>query len=184
MRAAKRQVRLPGDLTREAYLDRAIRVDHAGEYGATRIYAGQMSVLKKSRHYAQIKHMAEQEDVHLETFEKIMTERRARPTALMPLWHVAGFALGAGTALLGEKAAMACTVAVESVIEEHYARQAQALGEEEPELRQTIEKFREEELEHHDTGLEEGAEQTPFYGLLSGAIKAGCRTAIWLSERI
>ena len=127
--------------------------------------------------------MYEQELEHLQTFDSLLVEHRVRPTALQPVWHLAGFALGAATALMGERAAMACTVAVEEVIDEHYAKQSEALGEEEPELRATIERFRAEELEHRDTGLEHGAEETPGYEVLSAGIKAGSRLAIWLSER-
>ena len=129
--------------------------------------------------------MAETEEVHLKTFNKLMVERQVRPTALAPLWHVAGFALGAGTALMGREAAMACTVAVEEVIEEHYAGQAAQLAEEdEPELLATVEKFRDEELEHKETALAEGAEEAPAYPVLSAAVKTGSRLAIWLSERV
>jgi len=128
--------------------------------------------------------MAEQEQAHLEAFDELVAARRVRPTALQPLWHVAGFALGAATALLGERAAMACTVAVEEVIDEHYADQAARLGEDEAELRDTIEAFRAEEIAHRDIGLDHGAEQAPGYEALSAAIKAGSRLAIWLSTRI
>lgn len=176
--------RLPGDLGPEALLERLIRVDHAGEYGARRIYEGQLAVLGASPSAPTLRHMHEQELRHLKAFEELMVERRVRPTLLQPLWHVAGFALGAGTALMGEKAAMACTVAVEEVIDEHYAKQADQLGEDETALRETIEEFRAEELEHRDTALEHGAEETPGYEALSAAVKAGSRLAIWLSERI
>ena len=178
---------LPGDPHGRAQVDRIVRVDHAGEYGATRIYAGQIAVLG-DRHAAapQLRHMLEQEQEHLETFEMMIAERRVRPTALTPIWHVAGFALGAATALMGERAAMACTVAVEEAIDEHYAGQARALEHlpEEAELKAVVEKFREDELEHRDTALAHGAEQAPAYPVLSAAIKAGSRLAIWLSERI
>ncbi len=174
---------LPGDLDREARLARMLRVDHAGEYGARRIYEGQLAVLGRSAAGPTIRHMHEQELKHLETFERLIVEKRVRPTALQPLWHVAGFALGATTALLGEKAAMACTVAVEEVIDEHYARQAEQLEDDQADLKATIETFRAEELEHRDIGLEHGAEETAGYEALSGAIKAGSRLAIWLSER-
>jgi len=107
-----------------------------------------------------------------------------RPTALHPLWHVAGYALGAATALLGRDAAMACTVAVEEVIDEHYQKQAAALGADDPELKTMVETFRAEEIEHRDIGLAEGAERAPAYELLKGTIKAGSRLAIWLAERI
>ena len=175
---------LPGDLTPGQTLARMIRVDQAGEYGARRIYEGQLAVLGRSPAAATIRKMHEQELAHLETFDRLIAERRVRPTLLQPVWHVAGFALGAATALLGEKAAMACTVAVEEVIDEHYADQAERLGEDEPELKKTIEDFRADELEHRDIGLEHGAEGAPAYPLLSGAIKAGSRLAIWLSERV
>jgi len=178
--------RLPGDPTREEMIERMIRVDHAGEYGAVRIYEGQLSVLGGSDAAPAIRHMEEQEREHLDTFNKLVANRRVRPTVLMPLWHVAGFALGAGTALLGERAAMACTVAVEDVIEEHYASQLEELdGEDgEKELRATFGKFRAEELEHRDMSLERGAEQAPGYEALTTVVKAGSRLAIWLSERI
>lgn len=175
---------LPGDYSPEEATRRMIRVDQAGEYGAARIYAGQLAVLKNHASTPVIKHMAEQEAVHLETFNRMMGERHVRPTALMPLWHVAGFALGAATAMLGEKAAMACTVAVESVIDEHYAAQEAALGEYEPALKATISQFRAEEIEHHDTGLAHGAEAAPAYAALTGAIRTCTRAAIWLSTRV
>jgi len=175
---------LPGDLTRAEAVARMIRVDHAGEYGATRIYAGQLRVLGRGPKAEVLRHMLEQEQAHRSTFEDLVIKRRVRPTALLPLWHVAGFALGAVTAALGERAAMACTVAVEEAIDEHYAAQAAALGEDEPELRATIETFRAEELEHRDIGLANEAEQTPGYRLIYGAIRAGCRVAIALSERV
>ncbi len=168
-------------------IDRIIRVDHAGEYGATRIYAGQLAVLGDKHPAAmKIRQMAEQEQRHLESFEKLIVDRRARPTALLPLWHAAGFALGAATALLGEKAAMACTVAVEETIDEHYAGQAKVLEAmpAEATLRATVEEFRAEELQHRDTALAHGAEQAPAYPVLSATIKAGSRLAIWLSERL
>ncbi len=176
--------RLPGDLTREQLIARIIRVDHAGEYGARRIYEGQLAVLGQTPSGPVIAEMHEQETRHLEAFETLVADRRVRPTALQPVWHVAGFALGAATALLGEKAAMACTVAVEEVIEEHYARQIERLGEDEAELRAALEEFRADELEHRDTGLAHGAGEAPGYEALSAAIKTGSRLAIWLSERV
>jgi 3-demethoxyubiquinol 3-hydroxylase len=178
------QDRLPGDLTRAEMIERIIRVDHAGEYGAVRIYQGQMAVLGKSASAETLRHMTEQEKKHLETFEKLAVERRVRPTLLSPVWHAAGFALGAGTALLGEKAAMACTQAIEEVIDEHYAEQAEKLGDDEKDLRDTIEKFRAEEVEHRDTAIAHGAQEAPAHALLIGTIKSGSRLAIWLSERI
>lgn len=176
--------RLPGDPDDRQFLERVVRVDHAGEYGATRIYAGQLAVLGRGPAGDAIRHMAEQERQHLAAFERIMAERRIRPTVLMPIWHVAGFLLGAGTAILGEKAAMACTVAVEEVIDEHYKGQIDALGEDEAALTADIARFRDEEIEHRDTGLAHGAESTPGYEPLAAVIKAGSRLAIWLSERL
>lgn len=177
--------RLPGDLPREEELARMIRVDQAGEYGARRIYEGQLAVMGRNHPNTEtVKHMHEQELRHLETFDRLVSERRVRPTALQPIWHVAGFALGAATALMGDKAAMACTVAVEEVIDEHYAEQSARLEDDESELRDTIEEFRAEELEHRDTALEHGAAQAPGYEVLSAAIKTGSRLAIWLSQRV
>lgn len=178
---------LPGDPHGHALIDRIVRVDHAGEYGAVRIYEGQLAVLGAHNPAApEIRHMAEQERHHLKTFESLVVEKRARPTALLPLWHVAGYALGAATALIGEKAAMACTVAVEEAIDEHYAAQARALDAlpEEAGLKRVVEEFREDELAHREAALAHGAEEAPAYPVLSAAIKAGSRLAIWLSERI
>ena len=176
--------RMPGDPTKDELIERIIRVDQAGEYGAVRIYAGQLAVLGKGSKGDMIRHMKEQEDVHLDTFTKMVSDRRVRPTALMPLWHIAGFALGAGTALLGEKAAMACTVAVEETIDEHYQAQIAKLGDDEKDLRDTCAKFREEELEHRDIGYQHGAENAAGYPILSRAIKFGTKLAINLSEKI
>lgn len=176
--------RLPGDPSRDEQVARMLRVDHAGEYGAVRIYAGQLSVLGDTAAGDVIRRMAAQEEKHLATFERLLPARRVRPTVLGPLWHAAGFALGAATALLGARAAMACTVAVEEVIDEHYAAQADALGAEEPELKAVIEDFRREEIAHRDEGLAQGAALTPGYEALSAAIKTASRVAIWLSTRI
>lgn len=176
--------RLPGDPTPRETVARTIRVDHAGEYGAKRIYQGQIAVLGRTRHGPVLRHMQAQEQVHLDYFSRQVARRRVRPTALLPLWHVAGYVLGAGTALLGHRAAMACTVAVEEAIDEHYRAQAESLGEDEAELRMRIEQFRAEELEHRDIGLENEAEQAPAYRLLSAVIKAGCKVAIKVSERV
>ncbi len=177
-----RMRRLPGDPSEATQVARMIRVDHAGEYGAKRIYEGQLAVLGRSRAAKEIRRMAAQEERHLEAFDKLVRERRVRPTALSPLWHVAGFALGAATAMLGERAAMACTVAVEEVIDAHYARQIEALGDAEPELKAALEEFRANELEHRDTALAQGGDDAP--APLSAAIKTGARLAIWLSTRI
>lgn len=178
----------PGAKSSEKRMSEMLRVDHAGEYGATRIYQGQLAVLSKrgtrQASAETIRHMEAQEQVHLETFNRILNERQVRPTALTPIWHVAGFALGATTALMGEKAAMACTAAVEDVIDEHYQNQLDEIGEDETDLKATIAKFRDEEIEHHDIAIEQGAEQTPGYRILSNAIKAGTRLAIRLSEKV
>jgi ubiquinone biosynthesis monooxygenase Coq7 len=161
-----------------------IRVDHAGEYGAARIYAGQLAVLGRGKHAPALTHMQAQEQHHLDVFTKLVASRRVRPTALLPFWHVAGFALGAATAALGPRAAMACTVAVEETINDHYAAQEAALEDDESALRDTISQFRAEELEHRDIGLANGAEKTPGYRFLKAAIKAGCRAAIRISEQV
>ncbi|MCA3371264.1 MAG: demethoxyubiquinone hydroxylase family protein [Alphaproteobacteria bacterium] len=178
------EYRLPGDPTAREVVERTIRVDHAGEYGAKRIYEGQLAVLGRTKYGPLIEHMKAQEQVHLDTFSRLIGERRVRPTALLPFWHVAGFALGAATALLGHRGAMACTVAVEEAIDEHYRAQEDTLGDDEAELRADIARFRAEELEHRDTGLEHEAEQAPAYRLLSAAIKTGCKIAIKISERV
>ena len=165
-----------------------IRVDHAGEYGAVRIYEGQLAVFAadkaKSKTVAAIRHMAKQEEEHLRAFDALINERRVRPTALEPVWRVAGFALGAATALMGETAAMACTAAVEDVIDRHYAGQIEHLGDRDPALKKTIEEFRADEIAHRDTALAHDAEKAPAYRFLSSAIKAGCRLAIALSTRV
>ncbi|RVE41252.1 hypothetical protein evm_014097 [Chilo suppressalis] len=168
-------------------LDKIIRVDHAGELGADRIYAGQMAVLGGTSEGPLIQHMWEQEKRHRETFERLINEYRVRPTVLTPLWNVAGFALGAGTALLGKEAAMACTVAVETVIVDHYNDQLRTLMDDpnvDKDILDTITRFRDEEQEHHDTGIEHGAEQAPFYRALTEVIKTGCKVAIEISKRI
>jgi ubiquinone biosynthesis monooxygenase Coq7 len=161
-----------------------IRVDHAGEYGAVRIYEGQLAVLGNKPAAESIRRMAQEEQRHLETFDRLINERRVRPTALEPVWRVAGFALGAATALMGEKAAMACTAAVEEVIDEHYAGQIARLGDDEKELKSTVADFRADEIAHRDEAIAQGAEGAPAYRLLSETIKAGCRLAIALSTRI
>jgi ubiquinone biosynthesis monooxygenase Coq7 len=176
--------RLPGDPEPGELIARMIRVDHAGEYGAIRIYQGQLAVLGRSPEAAVIRHMAAKESDHLDLFAKLMRERRVRPTALAPVWHVAGYALGLATALLGPKAAMAATEAVEEVIDAHYAGQAALLGDDERELRDTIEKFRGDEIEHRDTAISHGAREAPAHALLTAGIKAASKLAIWLSERV
>lgn len=180
-----RTMGLPGEPAGPALIERILRVDHAGEYGAVRIYEGQLAVLGRDSEAGRaIARMAEQERAHLETFDKLLPERRARPTALQPLWHAAGFALGVGTALLGEKAAMACTVAIEETIDAHYRSQIEALPDDEGDLKATLERFRRDEVAHKDEALERGAQAAPGYEALAAAIKAGSRLAIWLSSRI
>lgn len=162
-----------------------VRVDQAGEYGATRIYAGQLAVMgNRAPGAAEIRAMARQEDDHRARFDALIARRGVRPTALQPLWSVAGFALGAATALIGPKAAMACTAAVETEIDRHYTEQLEELGSDDPELSAMIEEFRADEREHKETALRAGAEQAPAYPLLSGAIRLGCRIAIGLSKRV
>ncbi|XP_026319934.1 5-demethoxyubiquinone hydroxylase, mitochondrial isoform X2 [Hyposmocoma kahamanoa] len=168
-------------------LDQIIRVDHAGELGADRIYAGQYAVLGRTAEGPTIQHMWDQEKIHREKFESLINKYRVRPTVLTPIWNVAGFVLGAGTALLGKEAAMACTVAVETVIVDHYNDQLRTLMEDpnvDKDILQTITKFRDEEQEHHDTGINHGAEQAPFYQALTEVIKAGCKVAIAVSKKI
>jgi len=161
-----------------------LRVNQAGEYGATRIYAGQLAVLNPSSPAAKlVARMAGQEQRHLARFDALMAERRGRPTVLQPLWRTAGFALGAATALMSERAAMACTDAVETEIDRHYLAQLDELGEDDPELAADIAEFRDEELEHRDSARAAGSEQTIGYPLLSEAIRAGCRAAISLTKR-
>jgi ubiquinone biosynthesis monooxygenase Coq7 len=168
-------------------IESMIRVDHAGEYGAVRIYEGQLAVFdalnRTSRTADAIRAMAQAEQRHLQTFDRLVNERRVRPTALEPVWRIAGFALGAATALMGEKAAMACTAAVEEVIDDHYASQLDRLSGDK-ELKETVADFRADEVAHRDEALAHGAEEAPGYRLLSEAIKSGCRIAIKLSERI
>jgi len=172
---------------RREMLDRIIRVDHAGEVGADKIYAGQMFMLGKSEVGPLIQHMWDQEKEHLATFERLIPQYRARPTVFLPLWNVAGFVLGATTAAMGKEAAMACTEAVEEVIGEHYNNQMRELMaddvEKHKELLNTLQKIRDDEMEHHDTALEEGAAKAPFYSALKQDIQFGCRRAIWVAER-
>jgi ubiquinone biosynthesis monooxygenase Coq7 len=168
-------------------VDRAsmLRVDQAGEYGATRIYAGQLAVMGDRHPLGRvIAGMAAQEERHRAHFDAMIARRGGRPTALQPIWNVAGFALGAVTAAIGPKAAMACTAAIETEIDRHYAEQLQALGTQDPELSEAIADFQAEEIAHRDAALAHGAEQAPVYPLLSGAIRLGCRAAIALSKRI
>ena len=164
-----------------------IRVDQAGEYGATRIYAGQLAVMgSRAQHATEIRGMLAQEEAHLARFNAMIAERRVRPTALQPIWSAAGYTLGAVTALIGPEAAMACTAAVEEEIDRHYSRQLDELVAEgdDPELATVIGEFREDERAHRDAALAAGAERAPAYPLLSGAIRLGCRIAIRLSEKV
>ena len=177
-----RPIHIPGSASGDN--EEMIRVDQAGEYGAVQIYRGQMAVLGSRASGSMIAHMAKQEEDHLSRFNALMNDRQVRPTLLTPFWHVAGFALGAGTALLSEKAAMACTVAVEEVIEEHYEEQAEALGEADPELSELIAECCADEVAHKEKALEQGAEEFPAYALLSSVIKAGARTAIAIAKKI
>jgi 3-demethoxyubiquinol 3-hydroxylase len=169
----------------KADTDAMIRVDQAGEFGATRIYAGQLAIMD-ARHPAarQIAAMAAQEARHRIAFDAMITARRIRPTMLQPFWNAAGYGLGMATALMGPEAAMACTVAVETVIDEHYGEQLQALGDSDPELSAAITDFRADEAEHKQTALAAGAETAFAYPLMSAVIRMGCRTAIALSKRL
>lgn len=174
----------PGQPSSQDQIASMLRVNLAGEYGAKRIYEGQLAVLKKSPSAPLIQHMKEQEQTHLQAFERWVVENRVRPTLLHPLWYVAGYALGVTTALLGEKAAMACTTAVEEVIDDHYEKQLTRLADDNPELSQLIITCQQEELEHRELALQHGAQDVPAYALFSLTIKTASRLAIWLSERI
>ena len=165
--------------------DVMVRVDQAGEFGATRIYAGQLAVMgDRAPHSAEIQHMAEQEDAHRARFDAMIVARGVRPTLLQPVWSAAGFALGAATALIGPEAAMACTAAIETEIDRHSTEQLEELGDEDPELSDVIRQFRDDERAHRDAALAAGAERAPAYPLLFNAIRLGCRAAIRLSAKI
>ena len=178
----------PGPGAVRQRLAEILRVDHAGELGAVWIYRGQRAVFDKAPGRDAIREdlaeMEGHEQVHLDRFNALLNERQVRPTLMAPVWRLAGFALGAGTALMGEKAAHACTEAVEAVIEDHYASQIAEIAEREPELAAELTKFRDEELAHHDHAVEHGAREAPGYGLLSAIIRTGCRAAIKLSEKV
>jgi 3-demethoxyubiquinol 3-hydroxylase len=178
----------PGRGADRERLGEILRVDHAGELGAVAIYQGQRAVYamldKPPPLAAELEEMAAHEQVHLSAFDRLLTERQVRPTVLTPFWRVAGFTLGAGTALMGEKAAHACTEAVESVIEQHYAGQIEELRGREPELAQELSGYREDELSHRDQAIAGGARDAPGYRLLSAVIGIGCRAAIRLAEKI
>ena len=170
--------------TSSSDIDRYLRVDHAGERAAQQIYKGQLAVLKNHAMGPEIEHMMEQEVEHLETFETLLNEREVRPSLLDPLWGAAGFALGVATAAMGPKAAMACTIAVEEVIGEHYQKQAANLGEDETDLKKIVEKFRDDELEHRDIAIDHDGENAKHYDMLRAIIQRGCRTAIKVAEKI
>lgn len=180
--------RRPGPVAGKARLDEMLRVDHAGEVAAGAIYRGQRAVLRGARGVgrilAQIADQEAQEGLHLARLDALLLERRARPSLLSPLWRAAGFGLGAATALIGERAAHACTEAVESVIEQHYAGQIGELETRDPALAADLTKFRNDELAHRDHALAEGAKDAPGYPILAAAIRAGCRLAIRISEKV
>lgn len=187
---AARPVRLshPGRGASRRRRAEILRVDHAGEYAAVHIYRAQKAVFEgragKAAIAADMGEMQDQEAVHLARFEALLNAERVRPTVMTPVWRLAALGLGAGTALLGEKAAHACTEAVESVIEEHYADQISELADRDPDLAAELTKFRDEELAHHDHAVAHGSREAPGYRLLSSVIKAGCRAAIKISERV
>lgn len=178
----------PGVGALSARLAEILRVDHAGELGAVHIYRGQRAVLGAAKGHeriaGQLEEMEGHEAVHLARFDQLLNEHQVRPTVMTPLWRAAAFTLGAGTALLGEKAAHACTEAVENVIEQHYAGQIAELEDRNPELAAELSKFRDEELAHRDQALEEGARDAPGYPILSAVIRAGCKAAIKISEKL
>jgi ubiquinone biosynthesis monooxygenase Coq7 len=162
-----------------------LRVNQAGEFGATQIYAGQLAVMgDRAPGAREIAAMAESEKIHCQRFNALLTQRRVRPTMLQPLWSAAGFVLGAATALIGPEAVMACTAAVETEIDRHYTEQLEELGDHDPELSAMIREFRDDERAHKETALAAGAERAPAYPLMFGAIQLGCRAAIALSKRI
>ncbi len=165
-----------------------LRVDHAGEFGATRIYEGQRAVFSRlpgaRKIAAQLAEQEADEAIHKAAFDKLLLERKVRPTLLGPIWGAAGFGLGVVTALMGEKAAHACTAAVEEVIEDHYREQIEELGDHEPELSAMISKFRDEEIAHKDQAIAEGAKEAFGHPVLEAVIKAGCRVAIAVCQKV
>jgi ubiquinone biosynthesis monooxygenase Coq7 len=178
----------PGSGAQKARLAEILRVDQAGELAAVHIYRGQQAVMRQApgreRIADQLGEMEGHEQVHLSRFNELLGERQVRPTLMSPVWRAAAFALGAGTALLGEKAAHACTEAVETVIEQHYAGQIAELEARDPSLAAELSQFRDDELHHKDIAIGEGALEAPAYPLLSAVIRAGCRAAIKISEKI
>ncbi len=169
-------------------LDEILRVDHAGELGAVFIYQGQRAVFDQApgreAMAGTLAEMEAHEHVHLDRFNRLLTEQRVRPTLMAPLWRLAGFTLGVGTALMGEKAAHACTEAVETVIEQHYAGQIEELKDRDPALAAELTQFRDDELAHRDRAVEGGAREAPGYEVLAAVIRLGCRTAIKISEKV
>ena len=178
----------PGPTAARARIHEMLRVDHAGELAAGAIYRGQRAVLRGApgagRTLAQIADLEAQEDEHLARFEAILVERRVRPSLLAPLWRAAGFGLGAATALISESAAHACTEAVETVIEAHYAAQVAELADREPTLAAELSRFRDDELAHRDIAIAEGAREAPAYPLLTAVVRAGCRAAIAVAQKL
>jgi len=174
--------------TNQKILEEIIRVDHAGERGAMKIYEGQLLALKTIKQDEtlrdKIEEMKDQEKEHLEYFEKEIQKRKIKPTYLLPLWDVIGITLGFGTAVLGKKAAMLCTASVEEVIENHYQNQLKKLCNDEMDLKAKIEKFRGDEISHKNTAYESGATNKGFYSIMDRAIRIGSRIAITISEKV
>ena len=169
-------------------LEEIIRVDHAGERGAIKIYEGQLLALKTFKQDEELKRkieeMKEHEREHFEFFDKEIQKRNIKPTKLLPLWDLMGITLGFGTAMLGKKAAMLCTASVEEVIDKHYLDQINQLGPEEEELKKKIIKFRQDELDHKDIAYEKGATKKGLYSIMDKLIKTGSKLAINISEKI
>ncbi|MEO0347745.1 MAG: demethoxyubiquinone hydroxylase family protein [Pseudomonadota bacterium] len=178
--------RLPGDLSPKEFMAQLLRVDHAGEYGAKYIYEGQLKVIKDPQARQKIQHMAEQEQEHLDFFDEQLVKHRVRPSLLAPLWRNGGRLMGAATALLGANTAMACTEAVEEVIDNHYQEQLEQLPDtkEYAKLKAKISKFRDDEVEHRQTALDSGAEQAPLHNVLTWGIKIVTRLAIEVAKKV
>jgi ubiquinone biosynthesis monooxygenase Coq7 len=176
--------KLPGDLSQEQKLQEIIRVNHAGEYGAKRIYQGHIDFTRDSIMKAHLQHMLSQELSHLKYFEEEVIKRKVRPTALFPLWKMAGYALGAITALMGPKATLICTEAIEEVIEEHYQEQINTLPENEQDLKNKIIQFQQEEVEHQLFAKEKRGEASILHTALQRIIAGGCKIAIKLAKKI
>jgi len=174
--------------TNPKILEEIIRVDHAGERGAIKIYEGQLLALKTIKQdkllQSTVEKMKDQEKEHLEYFEKEIQRRKIKPTYLLPLWDIMGVTLGFGTAMLGKKAAMLCTASVEEVIENHYENQLEKLGDDEKDLKSKIKKFKEEEIDHKNIAYESGATNKGAYSIMDKIIRTGSRIAITISEKI